>query len=620
MAGLFDRIKNWSPLENLTDEAINAEFNNIIANFIPSKLDDYSANVTQMRLQTDPGAAGSESLPTSAAGELERLRFALARIIGSTYWYETPTSSLLVLNSNLNQITRIPRNRIISGRKDANNQPMFLVPDGATNTVRIKAGVTPLVVFIDNVSYTFSADIVVSGLTVAAANNCNAGANGDATATEGLDGPNSSLAITTATTGITALAGLGKLAAFKTAGTEYFVCKVASSTLIHRGFRGYFFNSADANLPRAGITSGDILTLAQLTWIFLKSDGAAFATYSQPVVSGTQPATPAIGDMWFNPYTEIWKQYNGAGYVAVSCVPVGVCVQNATATVAARSFDFFQLYNSLDTVELDLRGNTLLGSKFPNARVSVAGQTFIYDTAEFIVKSTEIEGGSTFANGKTLYVYVQDNGIPILSETPPHDRLHDLGGYYHPAKPWRALGFSRIGSTPAFNPPVTYNNPGHSRITQYNMLLRATSSAPGVGGFAKTSSSGLSAFTSSTSAVQIPNLAINLSTIGNPVFVGIDDHEGSAGGSYIRVSKTNNAVGGGIITLKRDGTIFKSAPFYVETNGVGAGTLETFYPCSLFQYDARPAGDYAYTATYQVTNGAYVMYAIEARLVAFELK
>lgn len=52
-------------------------------------MDDYSASTTEMRTQTTPGNhAGAESQPTALSGELERLRFVLARIRGTQYWYE----------------------------------------------------------------------------------------------------------------------------------------------------------------------------------------------------------------------------------------------------------------------------------------------------------------------------------------------------------------------------------------------------------------------------------------------------------------------------------------------------------------------------------------------------
>lgn len=48
-----------------------------------------------MRTQTYPGTAGTESLSTSLAGEIERLRYILAQDRGTTYWYESTNSILM---------------------------------------------------------------------------------------------------------------------------------------------------------------------------------------------------------------------------------------------------------------------------------------------------------------------------------------------------------------------------------------------------------------------------------------------------------------------------------------------------------------------------------------------
>ena len=50
-------------------------------------IDGISDSVAGMRTQTDPFAAQSESLATSGAGELERLRWTLSRALGWPYWY-----------------------------------------------------------------------------------------------------------------------------------------------------------------------------------------------------------------------------------------------------------------------------------------------------------------------------------------------------------------------------------------------------------------------------------------------------------------------------------------------------------------------------------------------------
>lgn len=90
----FSRVKTWTSREILTYSNLNAEFDNILTNFTPSGMDDYSSSVSQMRSTADPYPASAESLPTSLAGELERIRYVIAQISGETYWYQDPVVSL----------------------------------------------------------------------------------------------------------------------------------------------------------------------------------------------------------------------------------------------------------------------------------------------------------------------------------------------------------------------------------------------------------------------------------------------------------------------------------------------------------------------------------------------
>jgi len=101
MAGLFSRIKNWLQGEELDAVDLNAEFNNIITNFVPDQMDDYSTNAAQMQTTTDPGATGTESLATSLAGELERIRFVIKRIVDKTNWYDAGDTTLSSNPGNL---------------------------------------------------------------------------------------------------------------------------------------------------------------------------------------------------------------------------------------------------------------------------------------------------------------------------------------------------------------------------------------------------------------------------------------------------------------------------------------------------------------------------------------
>lgn len=80
----------------LTAAIYNADHVNHITNQNPSATGGYSDDVAQMQLSVDPGGVGSESLAASLAGEIERIRFALARIHGGVgaQWYEAPAASL----------------------------------------------------------------------------------------------------------------------------------------------------------------------------------------------------------------------------------------------------------------------------------------------------------------------------------------------------------------------------------------------------------------------------------------------------------------------------------------------------------------------------------------------
>lgn len=71
----------------LTATIYNGDHQNHIDNGVPGQLDDYSNTVGQMQTATDPGGVGTESLATSLAGELERIRFVLKQLSQGAQWY-----------------------------------------------------------------------------------------------------------------------------------------------------------------------------------------------------------------------------------------------------------------------------------------------------------------------------------------------------------------------------------------------------------------------------------------------------------------------------------------------------------------------------------------------------
>lgn len=93
----FSRIKVWVSGETLTASDLNAEFNNVLNNFNPAGVDDYSNSLTEMRTTSNPYPGSAESQPTSLQGELERIRYMILQLkkaivhtgTNDTYWYQT---------------------------------------------------------------------------------------------------------------------------------------------------------------------------------------------------------------------------------------------------------------------------------------------------------------------------------------------------------------------------------------------------------------------------------------------------------------------------------------------------------------------------------------------------
>ncbi len=89
MSGLYTHITRATGL-TLTASIYNADHNNHITNHIMTKMDDYSTNIAQMQTTTAPYPGDVESLATTAAGEIERIRYILLQLSQRIVWYDDP--------------------------------------------------------------------------------------------------------------------------------------------------------------------------------------------------------------------------------------------------------------------------------------------------------------------------------------------------------------------------------------------------------------------------------------------------------------------------------------------------------------------------------------------------
>jgi hypothetical protein len=446
MAGaLFSRIKTWVSTEDVTYSDLNAEFDNILQNLTPAGMDDYSLTVGQMQTTTDPGEVGTENLATTLAGELARLRFVLAQITGETYWYESPLTSLAVLSTALDSVT--PDNRLVSGRViTGEQQAIALVPNGAATTATVKGATTNLIYYVAGAQYTITTDVNITGLaTAAAANNTclvNDAGIADGEETKYIGEYGSSLTVDAMGTSVTGL--VGTVAGFKInngSTDEYFLAYVESTTKLTQITRGNFFTSADAPIPRIAVADNDVITVMKAGWIFAKTDLSLTVTYTLPFVGKTQPAAPASGDYWFDIINDIWKKYDGVSWVDSLATYIGVVLTDTTNTVAARTADYFASRSALNTVQLEKFSATQIRTKKNSASVSVNGTDLDFSPSYTTWDMTlNLDSGVTEAASTIYYLYLKNNGQPVISDKAPQDRRNDLLGLYHPHQMWRCVG------------------------------------------------------------------------------------------------------------------------------------------------------------------------------------
>lgn len=476
MAGaLFGRLKNWKRGENLLFADLNAEFNNLLINLKPAKIDDYSLNVSQMQETLDPGDVGSEVLATSLAEEVKQLRYMVKALSGESQWYGPPAAAISDLATSLN----LPDNQLVSGLVNGNLQPAFVVPNGATNSVQLQGLSTNLVAFINGTRRVFIANSTASGLSLAPSADNTATVNYDGLAGQNfsktLGEQDSVIAVDAVGSEITALAG--KLAAYKVVhggNTEYFVGEYDSTNSCFKNcFRGFFFDNLSAHIPRIAIHDNDTITLMKLTWVFAtyNSDTEGIdVVYVQPTVSYDTPTSPNSGDYWFDLGSNTWKKYTGGAFVAQDAIWVGYCIQDTANCVAARTADFYKEYSDLNEVEIDRYSASVVRSRWRGARVSVMGTTFRLDPDNGSWSmGTDLDTGVSEAANTTYYCYIKSTGDRVLSDVPPHRRLQDLRGDYHPGKPYRCVGQIQNNSSQDFE---STSSPGPKIfIPSYGQIL-----------------------------------------------------------------------------------------------------------------------------------------------------
>jgi len=462
----FGRLKNWGD-EILTNEDLNDEIDNILENFTPQGLDDYSVNAAQMKLQTSPGGLGTESLAVSTAGELERLRYVIARIIfgdgvSTRKWYEEGVSSIQDLFDTFQaaQISSFSGNRIASGRKSANSSKlMALVPVGNQPQVTLKAGTTPFVYFVEGNSYTISSDVSVTVGTAPVSNNTavamyTPSTQGDLTSADEqlkylgeYDTPLNLISV-----GSSITSRIQRLVALLPdsndeiiVGTLRAASDIGSTTNTHELIncrRGAFFDNLDFPLVREYFATNHTMTMLELSFIFAKTD-LTLDSSTRLHASGTvQPASATSGDYWFDTSLKKWFKYNGAAWAAANAILIGYAASNTSNCIAARTLDAEAIQSDQNSVRIQQDVNkTIVYSAGGFEQIVVNGQKITFQDAPLTFDPTlDMANGVNYSASTTYYLYITETGGRKISDIGPHDRRSDLLGWYHPSEMWRCVG------------------------------------------------------------------------------------------------------------------------------------------------------------------------------------
>lgn len=460
----FSRVKNWTP-EILTNTDLNAEIDNILNNLDPSGVGDYSDTVAMMRIQTSPGALGSESQATSLAGELERLRYVIKRLIGSsvTYWYENGPSTISDLVAALG--TGLAANRIVSGRTTGNSSQLCaLIPGGTTASLTLSASVTPFSYYINGTSYSITANRTIT-LAVASSTAATAMVNFiDPVVPLPNLGQSKGMGMYNTIFGIISASGTlatytGQLCGFKiTAGiggsAEYCVGHLLSTSAITNMWRGSFFDSSANHVPSmdlsGGLSTPSIVNIMKLAWIFANTGTSLAVTYNNPTISAAQPTSPNTGDYWFDLTSTAWKTFDSTTWAQANATLIGMSMQDTANCVAARTFDSFIATSDLHNMNLTKASSSVIQAQNIFSSVSIFGKANDFQVSRPTWSSvTNIDSVTTLSPSSTYFIYMKENGTPLVSHRYPIFR-RDLKGFYHAGETWRALGLVDTDSSTAF--------------------------------------------------------------------------------------------------------------------------------------------------------------------------
>jgi len=346
------------------------------------------------------------------------------------------------------------QNDLVSGKsRSLSNQAQFLDPagSGGGRSVTLEAATTNLVFKVNGQLFTLAQDINITALEAAPSSNNTCLVNDlDATGaweqarTYGeINGTKTYITVDNMGSEITAL--IGTYQAFKV-GTEYFIGFIASSTELNKCYRGFFYDSSGNPFKRIKLNNNDTITLMKLAWLFLENNlSTVDASYTNPVWSYTQPASPVADDYWYDLANETWKRYDGSSFNVINRTFIGWAICDTTDCLGARCRQFFANKKREQTIHLEIDSGTIIKGSFPKDRSQIENVSLErnlseieWDTSSNFAASSDTYN-SSLASMDRGFLYLSNDGNPYISDFEPY-KIPNTFGLYHPHHTWRCVG------------------------------------------------------------------------------------------------------------------------------------------------------------------------------------
>lgn len=361
-------------------------------------------------------------------------------------WGTTYTTNLILNGQPIDPgLIAAARNRVVSGAIRATSEfPDYLRPSGVALSFTVLGATTTLIYDVNGVLYEITTDIVKSGLTAAPSSNNTCQIND--TSLTGQDntrflGENgTTISVDNMQSELTSRIG-EFVVLFNSATSEWFYCRIASSTILDNCRRGFFLDSSGNPLAAQVLNNNDTLLIGSAAFIFAEDDGVTIdVTYNNPVISGVEPASPSTGDYWYDLNVLSWKRYNGSIFEQINRTFIGLAAVGATTCSAIRPEYFGKAYSDTNSLEVKLLDTDNAISTKPDFIVSIDGQNKRFDFGFFTwAASSDFESGFSRTASRDYWLYITEDGKPKISGYKPYDLLGFLRGWYHPYESWRAV-------------------------------------------------------------------------------------------------------------------------------------------------------------------------------------